>query len=165
MRLTDSHETGTATRIDIVRAAMSLLGTPFVHQGRMPGAGLDCIGVVVATAQLAGLRIRDMIHYARAPNPRVLLREAEQSFDKLELGQEGFGDVGLTWLNPALAGLPHHAFVMVPPPNGSKDSNPWMVHALRANRRVVHNPWADPWKQATHSFWRFKGLQVSPWQQ
>ncbi|MBK8745664.1 MAG: peptidase P60, partial [Propionivibrio sp.] len=38
----------------ILAAARACIGTPFVHQGRIPGLALDCAGLVVAVAQAIG---------------------------------------------------------------------------------------------------------------
>lgn len=47
--------TGSASADDVVRAARSLIGTPFVAHGRLPGVGVDCIGVGVLTCRACGL--------------------------------------------------------------------------------------------------------------
>lgn len=35
----------------ILAAARACIDTPFMHQGRVPGVGLDCIGLVIAVAR------------------------------------------------------------------------------------------------------------------
>lgn len=52
----------------IVGAARACLGTPFRHQGRMPGRGLDCAGLAVVALKAAGVEIRDMTNYSRTPH-------------------------------------------------------------------------------------------------
>lgn len=44
---------------DILSAARLMLGTPYHHQGRTPGVGLDCIGLVMAVAARLGVRTTD----------------------------------------------------------------------------------------------------------
>lgn len=39
----------------VVAAARACLGTPFRPQGRVPGLGLDCVGLVLVAARAAGL--------------------------------------------------------------------------------------------------------------
>ncbi len=41
-------------REDFVRVARSYIGTPFHHQGRLPGVGLDCAGVIVCALAECG---------------------------------------------------------------------------------------------------------------
>lgn len=56
------------TRDDIVAAARSALGTPFKHQGRMAGKGLDCAGLLVHVVTALGLPVADRSGYARHPS-------------------------------------------------------------------------------------------------
>lgn len=37
-----------------IQAVRSWLGTPYVHQGRLPGVGLDCLGLVICLARETG---------------------------------------------------------------------------------------------------------------
>jgi cell wall-associated NlpC family hydrolase len=54
----------------IVEAARSLINTPYQHQGRTPQKGLDCLGVVILTAKIAGVIDRDFdfLGYSRSGN-------------------------------------------------------------------------------------------------
>lgn len=45
----------TLCRSEIVAAVRACVGTRFRPQGRMPGLGLDCVGVVLVAAAAAGL--------------------------------------------------------------------------------------------------------------
>lgn len=53
-------------------AARNCLGTPFHHQGRQPGLGLDCIGLVVIALQAAGMVVKDRQDYGRRPDGQSL---------------------------------------------------------------------------------------------
>lgn len=57
--------------------ATSYIGTPFRHQGRRPGRGLDCAGVIVCALRAMGRRVEDTRNYRKIP-PRGLLRESFQ---------------------------------------------------------------------------------------
>lgn len=52
----------------IVDAARACIGTPFRHQGRIPGVALDCAGLVVAVAQELGVAYTDQQGYSRTPS-------------------------------------------------------------------------------------------------
>lgn len=54
----------------IVEAARTLVGTPYRHQGRQPGQGLDCVGVVICVARILELGDWTETNYGRLPNPR-----------------------------------------------------------------------------------------------
>lgn len=43
----------------MAEAAESFLGTPFHDNGRIPGVGLDCTGVIVCAARIAGMDCPD----------------------------------------------------------------------------------------------------------
>ena len=56
-------------RQDIIDQARSMIGTPWRHQGRQPGEGLDCIGLIVCVMRNLGVTITDNPTYGRAPIP------------------------------------------------------------------------------------------------
>lgn len=56
------------TRAAIIAAARRWVGTPYVHQGRARGAGVDCIGVVIGVAHELGLSAFDFRAYDRVPH-------------------------------------------------------------------------------------------------
>jgi len=43
-------------RAEIVRVARTWLGTPFIHQGRVKGVGVDCPGIPLCVAEELGLK-------------------------------------------------------------------------------------------------------------
>jgi cell wall-associated NlpC family hydrolase len=61
-------------RQDVVDAARTELGTTWRHQARRPGVALDCLGLVVATANKLGLEPEDCTTYRRQPDPVRLQR-------------------------------------------------------------------------------------------
>jgi len=61
----------------MIDAARACIGTPFHHQGRVPGVGLDCIGLVVAALKAAGVSVRDRTDYARRPDGKSLVAALE----------------------------------------------------------------------------------------
>lgn len=50
-----------------IASARLQVGTPFVHQGRVPGVGLDCVGLTVHAASRAGFALVDQTGYGRSP--------------------------------------------------------------------------------------------------
>jgi cell wall-associated NlpC family hydrolase len=63
-----------ATPAQVVAAARRHIGTPWQHQGRLPGAALDCAGLVVVVARELGLVPPDAdVHgYSQAPDGSML---------------------------------------------------------------------------------------------
>ena len=68
---------------NMVLAARECLGTPFQHQGRVPGVGLDCVGVAIYAAREVGLNPVDVQGYGETPNNGAL-RTALNSQPDLE---------------------------------------------------------------------------------
>ncbi len=62
----------------MIAAARQCIGTPFHHQGRAPGAGLDCIGLIVVVLQAAGIPVQDRTDYSRRPDGKSLIAALEQ---------------------------------------------------------------------------------------
>lgn len=62
------------TGADVVAAARAHIGTKWVHQGRMPGAALDCAGLVIIVARdLALVPVEfDLGGYSRSPDGSML---------------------------------------------------------------------------------------------
>lgn len=62
------------TRAEFVAAARSLLGTRWLPHQRVPGVGVDCIGVPIVAAWISGARPRsfDIQGYSIAPDGSLL---------------------------------------------------------------------------------------------
>lgn len=57
---------------DVVEIVRACLGTPFVHQGRVPGVGIDCAGLALEPAKKLGLEHIDVKGYPRLPHKGML---------------------------------------------------------------------------------------------
>ena len=53
---------------EVVQAARKLINTPFIHQGRLPGVGVDCIGLPILVAKALKLGDYDRSDYRRYPD-------------------------------------------------------------------------------------------------
>lgn len=60
------------TADDIVAAARECCGTPFQHQGRVLGVGMDCAGVAIHALSVAGGNPVDVLGYGETPNKGAL---------------------------------------------------------------------------------------------
>ena len=75
----------------IVAEARSMIGTPWHHQGRLPGVGLDCIGLVVCVLDRLGYTAKDKQGYRRAPVPSEFIaavreQATEKPIDEMQAG-------------------------------------------------------------------------------
>jgi len=83
------------TRAQIVNAARQWLETPFHHQARLKGVGVDCVGLVIGVARELGLIASDfdVTGYPRSPNGRTLLAIADQHMTPIDQAAMQPGDV------------------------------------------------------------------------
>ena len=63
------------TRADVVAAARAWTDTPFHHQARLKGVGVDCVGLVIGVARELGLIAPnfDVVGYPRVPDGTSLM--------------------------------------------------------------------------------------------
>lgn len=62
-----------------ITAARACIGTPFVAQGRLPQAGLDCAGLVIHALRTGGLSPTDHHGYTLPPQPYDIFRTLAES--------------------------------------------------------------------------------------
>lgn len=129
------------TASDITTAALSLVGTPFHPQGRLPGVGLDCIGVMVCTAILSGMKIKDRTSYPLRPNGE-LMQEMDARLIRVR-GEMREGDV----LVMSFGGEPHHVAMYI---SGNR-----IVHAYTGVRKCVVQEFTKQWQSAVRAVYRF----------
>jgi hypothetical protein len=100
------------TRAEFVETVLSYVGTPFHHQGRAPGVGLDCPGPIICAARHHGLVAADfdVTAYGRIPDGFTLQAHCETYMDRIELADAIMGDVILAGFRN---GPPQHLGVIV----------------------------------------------------
>ena len=99
------------TRAAIVAEARSFIGTPFLHQGRMKGVGVDCIGLVIEVARKLGMVAPDfdVNGYGREPDG-TLLDQLAQHLSRTSEAEMKPGDVVVV----RFAGDPQHVGIVSP---------------------------------------------------
>lgn len=116
----------------IVAAARACLGTPFLHQGRRPGLGLDCAGLVVHALRGAGRDVPDVAGYSRLPHGG-LLRQACDSAGLVRVARDPRpGDVLLMRFGRE----PQHLAIA---------TDCGMIHAYERAGRVVEHRISPVW--------------------
>lgn len=132
----------------IEQVARTFLGVRYMHQGRSR-RGLDCSGLVVATAKDAGIPVRyDRTNYPRIPKMRNFEEELARGLDQIELDDIGIGDVGVFWITPKRQ-LPQHCCIF---------TSRGMIHAHTPSRRVVEHIFAPFWKERLVSAFAIPGV-------
>ena len=116
-------------REDIERAALEYLDTPFIHQGRVKGAGIDCAGLIVCVLRDVGINVPDVPAYSRMPHG-VLQPILEQHCRKTSTPKPG--DI---YLFKVLHEPQHLAFA----------TTYGMIHAWQPAKKVVHHRFDKHW--------------------
>ncbi len=123
----------------IVAAVRACCGTRFRAQGRLPGVGLDCVGVALIAAAEAGLTV-DLPPYALGSDHEV----------RLDAIIRGIGCIAVVDPHPGdllvLAPGPRRRHLAIVVPGG-------IVHAHAGLGRVVEGPCDPAW--AVVAMWRF----------
>lgn len=78
----------------LVVAARSLIGTPYHSHARLPGVGIDCIGVPIVASWICGLRPRafDIQGYSIIPDGSMLPK-CDEFMTRIEREEMRPGDV------------------------------------------------------------------------
>jgi cell wall-associated NlpC family hydrolase len=129
----------------LVEAARECVGTPWHHQARTPGAGIDCIGVLVYSARRARIRVDDVTDYPSTPQTGWLIAEISKQMVPVSLAELRLGDV----LVFAWSTQPWHVALV------SKVEPLSIIHAWRQVRVCVEQTLSESWRARIHSAWRF----------
>jgi cell wall-associated NlpC family hydrolase len=120
------------TRADVVAAARSLIDTPFHHQQRVPGVGMDCAGVIIWIGWELGLLPRsfDVTGYSRQPDGVTLKAHCDDRLTPIQAEAIQRGDaVLIRWR----AGEPQHLGIVADHLRGGLS----MIHADSIRQKKV----------------------------
>lgn len=131
-------------REKIVAKARECLGTPFHHQGRVPGVGIDCIGLLVEASQSLPVPLEDRINYGRYPDGKTLMAALVKQLDEIEIKDAQKGDILI------------FRFRRWPTHVGIK-TDKGVIHTWTTVGKVVeHN--LDKWQNKICAAFRFRGI-------
>lgn len=147
-----------ARRADIIESARSFLGTPFRHQGRARGIGVDCIGLIVCAARGAGIDVSDRTDYPLQPIPSELLAGFGANLDRTDGIEHKPADVLVFWIVDTDTLPPERRAET--PQHVALATEAGMIHAWSGGaRRVVEHGLTRGWASRLHSVWSFRGLE------
>lgn len=128
-------------------------GTPFKHQGRINGRGMDCAGLLAHCLGRAGLPYLDENGYGRNPFDGMLERalDAQPSLERIHLDDVGAGDVLLM----RVVRSPQHIGIHA----GCIDGHPYIIHASQLHGSVVTHRLDSDWGGRVMRAYRVKGPQ------
>ena len=129
----------------VINAARTWKGTPFHHQARVKGVGVDCAGLVVESFKDAGIYLIDQSRYDRLPRGGELRKALMTQFNRVH-GNPLPGDV----LEMAFEKEPQHLVIYT--------ENNTIIHAngsvWKKISKVIEHVYAEPWTHRTRAIWR-----------
>lgn len=130
--------------VDIARACMD---TPFRHQGRIPGVGLDCAGLCIVALRGAGVEVRDVRGYGRVPVDGRLKQaiDAQPGLVSIPVAEAGAGDVVLIRIGVE----PSHVGILT--------GGGYIIHAYERIGRVVEHRLDNALGLHVVAAWRARG--------
>ncbi len=135
------------TRAEILAAARGWVGTPFRHQGRLKGVGVDCVGLVAGVARDVGIAVRDRTDYGRVPDGRSLGQALGEQLIPLPATAARPGDVLLTRIRRD----PQHVGIL-----GEHGS---LIHACAGAGRVIETRLDERWWPRVLAAFRFPDIE------
>lgn len=132
----------------IIACARTYLGTPYQHQGRLKGTGIDCVGLIVGIARECGFFIADRTGYPRLPYRGLIETAAAESMDRILMPEPGC--VALVRFRK----YPQHAAILTDDDTVIHAYDPIQTHHGRGV--CVEHGIDERWRERVHSFWRFR---------
>lgn len=140
-------------RDDIVAHARRYIDVRFTHQGR-GGEGLDCLGLLLATAKDAGLVFEtlsvthiDVPNYNLRPDTTLLRQKLERFLVPIGIEVLSPSDIVLLRVN----GSPQHLAIITDYPMQGELG---MIHAYAPARAVIEHRYDEGWRQETYAAYR-----------
>ena len=146
------------TRKMIVDCARTFLNTPFRHQGRVKGKGIDCVGLPLCVAEELGLIDRlgvpfkgsDNQNYSSQPLDLLVHEEAKRRLVEKDPSDLRDGDV-VTLRVPT---TPCHA-ALITTVNGVTG----MIHAYAGIGKVVEHIMDNKWRKRIAGAFSYPGVE------
>jgi len=126
----------------IIAAARGCLGTPFRHQGRVKGVGVDCAGLCVWVARELGLDHYDVDGYGRIPAGGEFGAHLDAMLEQVPAPTPG----GILFMT--FGGEPQHVAIYT-------DCDT-IIHATSELGKVVEHRLDDLWRSRVFCCYKFR---------
>ena len=119
----------------MIAAARDAIGTPFRHQGRTVGQGIDCAGLMVHSVKATGRPVADQANYSRRAGGAMLeaALDAQPSLTRVYAGPLQAADIVLI----KFEGDPCHLALFT----GNS-----IIHAWAVARKVCEHDFTPEWQ-------------------
>ena len=131
-------------RSEIVAEARKWLGTPYHHQGRVLGHGVDCYGVIEMVGRAFGIEVPENISYSRIPDERHLLGCMDKYAVRIAVQDMKPGDIVIM---PFLSQMRHMGIV----------TDIGVLHAWEPVGKVVEHALDGAWRRLIRRAYQYPG--------
>jgi len=140
-----------ATRKQILDEARTWIGTPYHHQGRLKGVGVDCAGLIVMVGKELGLSSFDVEGYSSSPDPVAMSKYLHDNLDRVHVDDMQVGDV--LWLKVEVD--PQHLAIVT-----ATSPRTMMIHSFSmiGVRKTVEHGLGDYWTKRVIGCFRYRGV-------
>lgn len=141
------------TADEVIRVASECLNTPFLHQGRVIGRGMDCAGVLVHCFKRLGVPFNDEMGYPRNPYDGQLdkILAAQPSLRAISKSEMQAGDV----LSMRIKTAPQHIAIHA----GQVRGHDYIIHGSSEHGKVCIHRLCDVWGARVMRVYRFEGME------
>jgi cell wall-associated NlpC family hydrolase len=130
-----------------LQVAHEALDTPFLHQGRLAGVGLDCAGLYVHICRTLGLLHIDAKGYPRNPYDGQLEKQLDSQPCLERIAEASPGDI----LAMRISKQPQHIGIHA----GYIDGHPYIIHASEEHGKTCMHRLDDLWRARIMRVYRF----------
>lgn len=136
---------------NIVDEARAWRNTPFLHQGRLKGLGVDCAGFIGEVARNVGLQVEIPHDYRPREDGTAMMRMLSEHLDFVPTEDAQPGDI-LALCDEALRNpeIPRHLAIVTE----RTEKTLFIVHA--SQHGVREHRMDSAWNRRIHSVWRIK---------
>lgn len=139
------------TRKQLIEKAREYLETPWRHQGRKKGIGVDCVGLFACVLRDLGVPVKDRTDYSREPKPRELLGAILDHCNEIPVMLAAEADLLTFWVRHPTK--PQHIGLL---------TDVGLIHTP-VNCKVIEYEMDERLIKRIHSAYSFKG--VAQWHQ
>ena len=112
----------------IVQEARTWIDTPFHHQGRLKGVGVDCLGLVICIFNALGAKLVDKAAYPRYPSGGLLMAGIRSQCIEIDISDAKTGDIFVS----AERHQPNHVMIY----DAETDT---VIHSYYQNEKVTEH--------------------------
>jgi NlpC/P60 family putative phage cell wall peptidase len=134
------------TKTEIVAEAKTWIGTPFKHQGRVKGLGVDCVGLIIGIAHAFTLTDFDYTAYSRTPDGITMQRLLNQHLQAIPIHTAMAGDILLMRFDAQ----PQHVGIL---------SEYGIIHAYAQVRRCIEHRLDAVWRARVVCAYAYPGVE------